>query len=540
MSNWWHHKALRSVALVLLCLALYLPGQASVPPFDRDESRFMQATKQMVESGDYIDIRFQDEARHKKPVGIYWLQSASVKLTGVVDQAWAYRIPSWLSATLVVVITSLIGARFFGPLAGLLAGAMLASCLLMGVEARMAKTDATLLATIVMAQYVLARLWQDKALSRGMAVVFWLAVGAGILIKGPLILLAVGATAIVLSVIQRNAGWLKPLQPLWGVPLMLVVVAPWLIAITLKTGGAFWQESVGQDLMSKAVSVQESHGGVPGYYLGTFFITFWPWAFLLVPAVIYAWQQRRNVLVQFLLAWIIPFWLLFEFFPTKLLHYTLPTFPAIALLFAGMLLDAGYTIANKLKLVALALGSFMLATVALAIPFAPSFAFPMPVDLSFLSIAAGLLLVAGAVVAFGMRARKPVVAISISTAVLVNFYAAFWGQQFPGMSQFWVSRSVAQVIAPYRAACPGPVVAIGYAEPSLVFYLGTDTVLTSTVPAPTSACRLLLIEQRQLQNIDPATALQVIRGFNYSKGHEVALYLLQQNPANVETPQQEP
>lgn len=158
MTTWWHSKALRCVALVLLGLALYLPGISTVPPFDRDESRFVQATKQMVESGDYVDIRFQDEARHKKPVGIYWLQSAAVKLTGVSDAVWSYRIPSLLAALAAVVMTSFIGARFFGPVAGLLAGAMLATTLLMGVEARMAKTDATLLATILLAQLVLAKL----------------------------------------------------------------------------------------------------------------------------------------------------------------------------------------------------------------------------------------------------------------------------------------------------------------------------------------------------------------------------------------------
>ena len=65
---------------VLLSLACFLPGFASLQPMDRDEPRFAQASKQMLETGDFVDIRFQDEARHKKPVGIYWLQSAAVAL----------------------------------------------------------------------------------------------------------------------------------------------------------------------------------------------------------------------------------------------------------------------------------------------------------------------------------------------------------------------------------------------------------------------------------------------------------------------------
>src|ERR1700760_706887 len=71
----------RAVAFLLLCgLLLFLPGFFTIPPVDRDEARFAQATKQMVESGDYVDIRFQDDTRYKKPVGIYWLQAGFVKL----------------------------------------------------------------------------------------------------------------------------------------------------------------------------------------------------------------------------------------------------------------------------------------------------------------------------------------------------------------------------------------------------------------------------------------------------------------------------
>jgi len=72
---------LRAVAvLAAISLASFLPGFFQIPPVDRDEARFAQATKQMIETGDYVDIRFQDEARYKKPVGIYWLQAAAVDL----------------------------------------------------------------------------------------------------------------------------------------------------------------------------------------------------------------------------------------------------------------------------------------------------------------------------------------------------------------------------------------------------------------------------------------------------------------------------
>ena len=73
----------RAVAfLVFVSLVSFLPGFFHLPPVDRDEARFAQATKQMIESGDYIDIRYQDEVRYKKPVGIYWLQAGVVRACG--------------------------------------------------------------------------------------------------------------------------------------------------------------------------------------------------------------------------------------------------------------------------------------------------------------------------------------------------------------------------------------------------------------------------------------------------------------------------
>src|SRR6201985_539338 len=102
----------RSIAFLLLCgLLLFLPGFFNIPPVDRDEARFAQATKQMVESGDYVDIRFQEEVRYKKPVGIYWMQAAAVEsfralgLPRAEVRIWVYRIPSLIGAVGAVLLT---------------------------------------------------------------------------------------------------------------------------------------------------------------------------------------------------------------------------------------------------------------------------------------------------------------------------------------------------------------------------------------------------------------------------------------------------
>src|SRR6266436_5711210 len=102
--------------LVGLCLFLYLPGISAIPPLDRDEARFAQATRQMLETGDFLRIRFQDEARNKKPAGIYWLQAISVNAfsSPAATAIWPYRLPSLLGGMAAVLLTLALGAALYG------------------------------------------------------------------------------------------------------------------------------------------------------------------------------------------------------------------------------------------------------------------------------------------------------------------------------------------------------------------------------------------------------------------------------------------
>src|ERR1700741_1224878 len=160
-----------------------LPGMLAVPPLDRDESRFAQATAQMLESHDFVVIRYQDEPRFKKPVGIHWLQAASVSLvSNPEDRAiWAYRIPSLLGAMLAAAACAWGATAFFGAPAGLLAGAMLGTTFLLSTEALIAKTDAVLCGTTTLAMAALARLYaaarDGPPAPRSAVWLFWTAIG---------------------------------------------------------------------------------------------------------------------------------------------------------------------------------------------------------------------------------------------------------------------------------------------------------------------------------------------------------------------------
>src|ERR1700689_358100 len=199
-----------AVLLVAVSLLTFLPGFFQIPPVDRDEAYFAQATKQMIETGDYVDIRYQDDVRYRKPVGIYWLQAAVVKtaealkLRAARTTIWLYRVPSLIGAIGAVLATYWCALAFVSRRGAVLAALMMMTSVILGVEARLAKTDAVLLFTVVLAMSALARVYlaprrNDPLPGLGLLAVFWTALAVSILVKGPLILMVIGLAAASLG-----------------------------------------------------------------------------------------------------------------------------------------------------------------------------------------------------------------------------------------------------------------------------------------------------------------------------------------------------
>ena len=335
-----------AIVLALLSLLTFVPGIFQIPPVDRDEAYFAQATKQMIETGDYVDIRYQDDVRYRKPVGIYWMQAVVVNTASALGipnahtTIWLYRIPSLIGAVGAVLATFWCALAFVSRRGAILAALMMMASTMLGAEARLAKTDAMLLFTIVTAMAVLARAY--LASRRGGAppsfaqlAIFWTALAVGILVKGPLNLMVVGLAAVTVSAIDRSGRWLLTLRPLPGFGWLLLLVLPWFIAIYARVGGQFLFSAVGHDMLGKVAGGQETHGAPPGLYIVLFFATFFPASMLAGLATPAIWAVRREPAARFLLSWLLPSWIVFELVVTKLPHYVLPLYPAIAILIAG-------------------------------------------------------------------------------------------------------------------------------------------------------------------------------------------------------------
>ena len=536
------HRAAVLLLTIVTLLAI-LPGFFGIPPIDRDEALFAQISKQMIETGDYVDIRFQDQDFYKKPAGINWLQAAVVKsavalgMPSAMNSIWVYRIPSLIGAVAAVLLTYWTALAFVGRRPAVLAALMLAVSVMFDLQGRLARTDEVLMAVFLAALGAMARIYLGERQAPGtpkgwqLPAIFWTAMAAGVLLKGPFILLFMGLIGGVLVVTDRSIRWLWALRPIPGVIWLVVLLLPWVAAIVSRSGMSFFADSIGHDMLGKVAEGQETHGAPPGYYLVLFVITFFPAAVLAALAAPRVWALRREAWVRFLLAWILPAWIIFELVPTKLPHYVLPLYPAIAILIAEAI-DSGKLSRNR-WLVLGTVGWFLIPLILCGLAIA---------GLIYLTGELGLLAwpfaVAAAVLGYLAWRRYSTegaeAALLRASAASILMGIAVAGIALPAMTPLFPSLQLARVVE--AAGCAHPVAAsVGYDEPSLVFLLGTETKLTDPFGAvdflKPGGCRLAFIDsQLELFFTKQAQKLglqfqrgPVIEGFNYSKGRRISM-----------------
>ena len=547
-SRGWRGPALAA----LIAFLAGLPGVFAVPPLDRDESRFAQATAQMLETGDFVVIRFQNEPRFKKPVGIYWLQAGSVALLSEAEarDIWAYRIPSLLGAMLAAAACAWGAAVFFGGPAGLLAGATLASTFLLSSEAFIAKTDAVLCGTTTLAVAALARIYAGSLngapAGRLTRLLFWAGLSAAVLVKGPVGLMVVALTAIALWIWDRKAPWLKSLGWSWGLILFAALIGPWAWAVTVATDGGFWSAALVGDLAPKLAGGQESHGALPGYHTLATLLLFFPATLLLPAALTHGWRHRAEPGVRFALAWLVPAFLVFELTPTKLVHYTLPTYGALAWLVVAALREP---LGDRVRWIGAGLSALVATLLTVGVGYLMS-EYGDASDIPAALMAGALIATAGFAGAYMVLKRRAVTALVATGALGILGHAALAAGLAPRLEPLWLSQRTENALAqarllPRQGIAPAPVAVAGHAEPSLVFALGTPTDLGGPDQAAEALAdnRPAVVERREQRAFDAAIKARGLKprqigevsGLDYSNGDETTLRIYAPSPPLPET-----
>ena len=531
----------------LAALVAVIAGSFSVftlPPLDRDESRFAEATAQMLESRDLVMIKFQDQPRFKKPVGIHWLQMAAVSAVSSPEARaiWAYRVPSLLGAALAAAAAAWGAAVFFGAPAGLVAGVLLGASGLLSTEASIAKTDAVLCGATTLAMAALGRLY---AASRGgpaagfwTKTAFWAGIALALLDKGPVGPMVALLAGLALWAADRKADWARRIGWGWGLLLVAVVFLPWAVAITVETDGGFWSSALGGDLAPKLTGGSEGHAAPPGYYALLAPFLMFPGTLLLPAAAVLAWKRRADSGVRFALAWLIPTWLMFEFLPTKLVHYTLPAYGALAWLMAAALAGTEPLTMGRASRITGAALSGLAALLFAVVAVIGLKKYGDATDVAAAVLAALLYLAAGAAGAILLLRGQAMRATAAAVVLGVLAHGALVGALLPRLEPLWLSKRAATLLQqamldPQSGLAQGPVAVDGYAEPSLVFALGAKTGLDDA-PAAAAALaqgRPAIVEKREEPAFrtalaatgSGARAVGSVSGIDYSNGDDMTL-----------------
>jgi 4-amino-4-deoxy-L-arabinose transferase-like glycosyltransferase len=324
-------------AVLIFAGVLFFNQLGAVGLFDLDEAVFSEASREMVETGNFITPLYNYAYRYDKPILFYWLMSTSFFVFGINE--FSARFWSALAGCGLVLVTFLF-ARTVGNLrSAVFSAVILATSIEMLILAHAAITDMVLTFFISSALFCffmasqeptpgLTSAWKAKWVLWG-----WTAVAAAVLTKGPIgILFPMGITFLFLWATGRLRQGIRLLAIGPGILLFCAITLPWYIAESVMTRGEFLQAFFLKHNVARYLSVNSGHRGPVFYYLLVIAVGLFPWSGFLPAAVWSAWKLRKNDLPLFILLWMGGIFLFFSFSSTKLPNYVAPLFPALCLL----------------------------------------------------------------------------------------------------------------------------------------------------------------------------------------------------------------
>jgi 4-amino-4-deoxy-L-arabinose transferase-like glycosyltransferase len=369
------------------CVAFHVIGTWSLPLIDRDEPRFAEASREMIERGDYVVPRFNNQYRFDKPPLAYWAQVGSYKIFGEND--FAARFPSVIAGALIALSILAWGTRLGGGRVGWWAAIIFTISLQVFAHAKAAVADMWLVLFITLAHWAAYELIAGKKTLNAQRstsnvqwswwLVFYMSLAFGFLAKGPIAffpLLTVAATKLQ----DRQLQIEKRFAVVRGAVLTFAVISLWAIPAIIQTNGEFLRVGIGRHVIGRSFGTMEGHGGstllvylllLPFYFI-TIFISFFPWSMKL-PGLVKRFRQPRDKIDNYLLVGTAIVFVIFTLVRTKLPHYTLPAFPLLALLLARQLVATNFPLRRFKNITVAAAAAFV--GVALIVPplAAPSF-----------------------------------------------------------------------------------------------------------------------------------------------------------------------
>ncbi len=518
------------IFFLLVCFLIFFQGILKLPVMDRDEARFATASKTMLMNNDYIDIQMIDEKRYKKPVGIYWAQALMNKIVGSYpyDKIWIYRLPSILGVFICMLMIFFFIKNLENENIAFFTVFFLIFSFLTISEIHQSKTDGLLFLFIGICNLLIYKLINFRKLIYWEKLFFWSAFAIGILIKGPIIIIFTLFPLLVFSIIKKK-NYFKYIWSISGIILLLCVSVPWFVLINIKSGGLFWYESVGNDLLKKVRSGQESHGFPPGYYSLLIFLFFWPGSIFIINLIGNIKSNYKKIikkndfLFYLVISFLCPF-ILFELIPTKLPHYIYPSYLPLSILISKSIFENNLS-SNTLKFSLAPLLIFPLAIISLIF-----FSIIQFSDFDFNCLFVTVILLIFTFLLFWLNIKGRVRLLIISSGcfqITIYFLLIFF--LIPRLEKIWISEKINNIIS-FQGESVEKVFTIGFNEPSLLFLTShkSSNSLADLGDFKIDDKKILLIITEEVykkigENINFSSfhLVEEFIGFNYSRGKNI-------------------
>ncbi|MCU0970244.1 MAG: glycosyltransferase family 39 protein [Gammaproteobacteria bacterium] len=292
----------------------------SLPLFDVDEGAFSEATREMLESGNFVSPTQDGQPRHDKPVLIYWLQAASVTALGLDELA--LRLPSAIAAVLWAIVVWRFARRRVDTETAAVAALVMVLGLQVGLIGKGAIADAVLNLFLALTLFEIHDYAADPRRSTLLRVYLWM--GLAFLTKGPVaVALPFVVSLIWLGSLGRWRDWLGAVFAPAGWVVFLIVVVPWHVAVYLDQGTAFFEGFYLKHNVARYSTTMEGHGGHVWYYVVAAPLVVMPFAGWLISLFAGLRADWADPLRRFLWIWFAVVFALFSFSSTQLPHYLL-------------------------------------------------------------------------------------------------------------------------------------------------------------------------------------------------------------------------
>ena len=349
---------------LVFCFAALTYKLDGVPPYHSDENYYVESTRNMVESGDYLTPIYQDKKRFAKPILYYWLMSVSYKIFGV--SLISARLTSAFFGCITIGLLYLVCSRLFEGRVALYSVLILPATFMHFQISRWATTDIVMSFFILLALYFFIRLYKSDFSKKKNVYLFYLIMALGFMTKGPPAVIIPGMVVMTFLLVARKQRFLSQMCVGQGFVILLVVILPWFGTMLFLHGDEFKNHIIGTEITNRLIH----DTSFSLYFFGALFRYHLPWIFFFLVAVFHQFGinnyslssvsgvseyfrqvfnsikahsrllfARENESVLFCYIWILVCLVLFTLVRTEHSRYILPASSAVAILVAKFFAD---------------------------------------------------------------------------------------------------------------------------------------------------------------------------------------------------------